>query len=112
MKKQNIYAQGDILLIKVESIPQKKKKYDRQNGKIILAWGEKTGHHHRIEDDTTQAWVDDNDAVWLEVKDLIEEARVIHEEHGEIRLPEGYYRVIREQRQFQSERGEQKKVED
>lgn len=111
-KEKNIYAQGDVLLIKMKSIPDNKKEYVRQNGKIILAWGEKTGHHHRIEDNTTQAWVDENDTVWLEVKDLIEEAKVLHEEHGEIQLPTGCYKVIREQREFESEKGASRKVLD
>lgn len=42
--------QGDVLLRRVESMPADVKPADGQERKIILAWGEVTGHHHRIED--------------------------------------------------------------
>jgi hypothetical protein len=42
--------QGDVLLRRVESMPADVKPAKDQERKIILAWGEVTGHHHRIED--------------------------------------------------------------
>lgn len=42
--------QGDIALVQVASMPQGCELVAGQEAKIILAWGEVTGHHHRIED--------------------------------------------------------------
>jgi hypothetical protein len=42
--------QGDVILIPVDSIPANAVELDaRQGGKVILAYGEVTGHHHRFE---------------------------------------------------------------
>ena len=41
-----MYRQGDLLFIKINEIPKKRKrryKYD------VLAWGETTGHTHKLE---------------------------------------------------------------
>lgn len=86
------YAQGDVLIIPVNSIPENVKPFERENGDVILAHGEVTGHAHRIKDKTVGAWVDKDDKVWLDVKDLI--AEVTHEEHGTIGLNPGKYMVV------------------
>lgn len=99
------YAQGDVLLIPVASVPANVKTFPRKDGKLILAYGEVTGHHHRIEEPTTEGWVDENDQVFIEVKDLINEVRLTHEEHGPITLPPGAYRVIRAQREYLTPKG-------
>lgn len=44
--KQKHYRQGDVLIERIASLPAQLKKAARENGKIILAHGEVTGHHH------------------------------------------------------------------
>lgn len=110
------YAQGDVLLIPVRSLPSNLKPLARVDGKLVLAYGEVTGHAHRIEEATTEGWVDEKDAVFIEVKSLIEEVKLMHgkldgsvtvgdKPHDPITLPVGLYRVIPAQREFQSEKG-------
>jgi hypothetical protein len=41
--------QGDILLVPVKDLPDGLKEVPRQNGRIVLAEGEVTGHFHAIE---------------------------------------------------------------
>jgi hypothetical protein len=41
-------AQGDLLIYRVDSIPKKAKKVEPENGRLIIARGEATGHHHSL----------------------------------------------------------------
>lgn len=45
--KQTIVRQGDVLLIKVTELPAEAKDITPE-GDVILAYGEQTGHCHRI----------------------------------------------------------------
>lgn len=47
--------QGDVALLQVASLPAGCTLVEGQEKKIILAWGEVTGHHHRIEDHVRSA---------------------------------------------------------
>src|SRR5258708_19796990 len=40
----SLYRQGDVLIIPVEWIPEKLDPVDRENGRVVLAHGEVTGH--------------------------------------------------------------------
>ena len=40
--------QGDVLIVPVEEIPATVEAVERENGCIILAHGEATGHAHKI----------------------------------------------------------------
>lgn len=48
MKKKQQYRQGDVFLVPVK-LPMGAAKSPAKDGKIVLALGEATGHHHRIE---------------------------------------------------------------
>jgi hypothetical protein len=50
MKQKKMYRQGDVLLERVAKLPEQIKRVRRENGLIILARGEATGHHHSISD--------------------------------------------------------------
>ena len=45
---QRQYRQGDVLLIPTDAIPEKAKRVTRDAGRIVLAYGEVTGHAHAI----------------------------------------------------------------
>lgn len=95
-----MYRQGDVLIvpIKESAVPAGHEGLPRESrdgrGRMVLALGEVTGHAHAVvgpgellrEGGPT-------DPLLLHVPDG---ARVVHEEHGPIALPKGWYRVIRQ----------------
>lgn len=87
-----MYRQGDVFLIPVPSIPAEAATNPRQDGRIVLAYGEASGHAHAIYDEGADLMVA-NDAVYLEVNQPV---ALRHEEHAEISIPIGLY-VVRRQ---------------
>lgn len=85
-----IFRQGDVLIQTIAAIPPDAKRLNPA-GRIILAAGEVTGHHHAIalmdgiqieayeKDGTTYLHIEGGDAI------------LGHEEHGTIALPPGNY---------------------
>lgn len=106
MKKNTfqIYRQGDVLLRQIAKIPTDvtvaEKKDQGGRSRIVLAYGEVTGHAHAITDlDKVDVFVKGDGTMYLAVKDS---AELKHEEHGTIVLPAGNYeRVI--QREYSPE---------
>lgn len=88
-----LYRHGDVLL---QAIPAPTDRLHRQNH-VTLAYGEVTGHTHRLSDPhaavlyaptpTPQNGRDQ----FLHITAL--RATLVHEEHGPIELPQGWYRV-------------------
>lgn len=83
--------QGDVL---VQRIPNHGritgKPVPRENGAVVLAHGEVTGHSHSIaEEDVT---LFDDGILVVEADGAV----LRHQEHSEIALPKGRYRVIRQ----------------
>lgn len=79
----------------------KKQVMLREDGRVILAHGEVTGHAHAITDpDVTQFSTGESGVTELEIKQAM--ALLKHEEHGTIEIPSGNYRVIR-QREYSPE---------
>ena len=99
-----LYRQGDVLIIPVAAIPSQTAPVDRENGLVILAHGEVTGHHHAIADQdaelvtTGQA---DELRMWLSIT-APEPVALTHQEHDTITLPPGNYEV-RRQREYAPE---------
>jgi hypothetical protein len=86
-----LYRQGDVLLKQVRSIP-KTAKLNPPKDRIVLAYGEVTGHAHAIEDlESVDVFVKPDGTMYLEVKD---QTAVRHEEHGTIVLPPGKYERV------------------
>lgn len=103
--------QGDVLLqlMQVPAMPAGCELVDGQDAKIILAWGEVTGHHHRIEDHVGKAqaaeiadaavaraqakarlWVAPGGDRYLEV---LKTVHLLHEEHTKHTVSPGIYRL-------------------
>lgn len=87
MKKQ--YRQGDVWLELIDSLPAGLKKYD---GDIILAYGEVTGHAHRIKTGADM-WLAENGQKYLQIT---EATQLLHEEHSAIQLTEGLYKITQQ----------------
>lgn len=94
-----MYRQGDVAIIPIAQVPTGLKRIRRNHGRIVLAYGEVTGHAHAIAS---------RQAELLEGADLRDRfLRVLseggvalrHEEHATITIPKGDY-VVRRQREY------------
>jgi len=97
-KTKTVFRQGDVLIERIQSLPENLTAQKPINGRVILAYGEATGHHHSIDADAADWWktADDGDQ-FVTVKAPTE---VVHQEHNPIPLKPGTYRV-RRQREYQ-----------
>jgi hypothetical protein len=88
--------QGDILLVPVEKLPDDLNEVPRENGKIILAEGEATGHLHAIE--APEATFLATDLAEIEGRFLAVEAAVelAHPEHSTVVVEPGVWEVRRQ----------------
>jgi hypothetical protein len=91
-----LYRHGDVLISKVVAVPAGAQLVKSTQGDVTLAYGEVTGHSHRIrQTNDAQLWVQDNgqsgSETFLEITN--NSATLIHEEHKAIELPRGVYRV-------------------
>lgn len=106
--------QGDVLMIAVGKIPQLGAEVPRDKGRVILAYGEVTGHAHAIEtpratlhqlpDGWTAPGLQPYPEAWQRALHGPVPAVVRHEEHGphELHLPSTDV-VIRRQREYSPE---------
>ncbi len=108
-KTQFVARQGDVLLFRVTGLP-KDAVAVKTNGDVILAYGEVTGHAHRIKRDQTKE-------VSARIFDLgaerylriAEKVALTHEEHTAVFLEAGVYRQAF---QFEEKRAEIQRVAD
>ena len=91
-----MWRQGDVLIVPANKLPAKLEPIERENGRVVLAHGELTGHAHAIADKRATLFRDPKlNAVFLNVSG---DASVTldHDEHDTISLPPGNYQVIRQ----------------
>lgn len=89
--KKWIARQGDVMIERVSEIPADAKPKQKDNGRVILAYGEITGHAHRIAASEIAELRDtDRGETFLH---LSADSAVVHEEHARIVLPAGDYRI-------------------
>jgi hypothetical protein len=98
-----MYRQGDVLLVPVESIPVRLEQVARDGGRVVLAYGEATGHAHAIVGDQATLFrqPEGEAEVFMRVLGGAPVA-LVHDEHDTIMIPPGWYRVVR-QREYSSE---------
>lgn len=93
---QNSYCvrQGDVLLVRVDSIPADVVAV-KLDGDVILAWGEVTGHAHRLAPQNVRPFA--QGGVWSPTAEryiqTLPGAQLTHEEHATIEIDPGTYRV-------------------
>jgi hypothetical protein len=81
-----LWRHGDVLIQEVAELPEGGVRRDD----LVLAYGEVTGHSHRVETpDRAELWWVRGD-LFLRV---LEPTRIVHEEHKPIPLRPGIYRV-------------------
>ena len=78
------YQQGDVI---IESVKQIKGKLLNH---VTLAKGEATGHHHTITEGDSELY-EENGILYLRV--LTVESILTHQEHGQICIPKGDYKI-------------------
>ncbi len=104
-----IYRHGDVIIRHINTdIPEQAESWrDPKDGRMILAYGEVTGHAHAVVGDAdlleipaevTERTISGVEK-WLEVH--AGGAKVVHEEHATIELPPGRYAIFR-QREYTS----------
>ena len=116
-----MFRQGDVLLMEVKSIPKKAKDVTPKD-RIVLAYGEVTGHAHAFYPEVVERhkglvekvlgkeaanepvlkaklW-DSGAERFLQV---MEKTALRHEEHSAIEIPQGNYKVVR-QREYDPQR--------
>lgn len=99
--KQNqfkTYRQGDVLIKQIKNLPKGlKKSKDNFKERVVLAYGEVTGHAH--------AFYNSKDVELLESNDIKETRRFLniktiselkHEEHNTLTFNPGIYEVIQQ----------------
>ena len=86
--KNAIYRQGDVLIRRITSLPTQKAQL-RLTG--LLAYGEVTGHAHRVEDLTRAEVLEVGKGLYLRVAE--DGVRIVHEEHAPVSLPAGNYEI-------------------
>jgi hypothetical protein len=96
MMKQ--YRHGDLLITPATKKPKGKMKKTKQSKERVLAYGEVTGHAHRLDKGAKVEIAETGDAYFSVEKS----ARLTHEEHGPIVFKAGLYRVVR-QREYTPE---------
>lgn len=97
-----MYRQGDVLLVRrAERPPGRIENYrlvDRDAGRIVLAYGEETGHAHAIADRNAELIEErEGERRFLSVPGSDTVLR--HEEHDAIHLLPGIYEVV-QQREY------------
>lgn len=85
------YRQGDVLLVKVAKLPEGCEK-ERYKERIVLAYGEVTGHAHAISPAAASYFIYEN-TNYLQVD---QPTNLVHEEHDAIAVEPGIYKVVRQ----------------
>ena len=95
-----MYRQGDVLIRSIDKKPEEGlEEVEADNGRVILAYGEVTGHAHALPQAEAALFAAqyDEDKHFLTINEG--GSKLTHEEHATIELPAGDYEVIR-QREF------------
>lgn len=114
--KMKLYRQGDVCIIATSDRDVASlKPVPRDSGRIVLAYGEVTGHAHAIPSPHASLYLDDSTVAAPDVMGMISRlggglipdrvlkadapVRLLHEEHAPIDLPAGSY-IVRIQREY------------
>lgn len=90
----NMWQQGDVIGIAISAIPDGAKRVAPSSRGLVLAEGEATGHFHGIaEAPAVDLFQGADGTLYLSIREG--EARLRHQEHKEIQIPAGQYRIGR-----------------
>lgn len=89
---KNYYRHGDISFHPIDELPENLKEI-KHDGEYILAYGEATGHHHKIVGDRLEIFQDSEGRHYLKVN---VPSDLTHQEHHTITFQPGIYRQEQE----------------
>jgi hypothetical protein len=92
MNETRIYRQGDVLLIEATLPDGEAHEIARaDDGRLVLAYGEATGHHHAIAepDALLLQGADGTRYLWVDAP-----VQLRHEEHRPIPLQPGVFKIV------------------
>ena len=102
---KQIYRQGDVLLTLVAKLPEGAKDITPHE-RIVLAFGEATGHAHAVAEPRTKDQPKGRARLWdagaERYLQVLEKTALRHEEHAPVPLAPGIYRVTT-QREYSPE---------
>lgn len=84
--------QGDVYVIPVEDIPEDAIALERDAGRVVLAYGEVTGHAHAIAAEGATLLRTTEGERFLRIVGA--PAPLIHEEHATLEVAPGTYRIV------------------
>lgn len=91
-KANEQYRQGDVYLVRVNEISATLTLTEIPEGEpVILAFGEVTGHSHKISHPENVKAYRKDEAVEVSALEVMEAVMLLHEEHNPIQLPPGKY---------------------
>jgi hypothetical protein len=97
MELQKSKRQGDVLVMRVDSIPANLEAAEPESGElVILAHGEVTGHHHSLPASNGRVTMYGHDEEGPRFIDVKRPTPLSHQEHDAIEFPTGLYEVIRQ----------------
>lgn len=97
MAKEITYRQGDVLLRKIGKLPAGLTEVPRDGRRVVLAYGERTGHAHALSNERVTMFRDTGTGTGQHTYLSISgdaDAILRHEEHGAMRVPAGNYEVV------------------
>jgi hypothetical protein len=86
--------QGDVFVTPIDAIPAEAETVARDAGRVVLAYGEVTGHAHAIHEPNAELLSISENERFLRIvgSDVV----LRHEEHSAIAIAPGTYRVVRQ----------------
>lgn len=99
------HAQGDLLFIRLPAAPKhlgKTESVAPESGRIILAYGEVTGHHHSVPASAVISAIRTEGVTYLTLDQL---TSVEHQEHAPIALDPGVWKVVRQREATDTDEG-------
>ena len=94
-----MFRQGDVLIVAVDKLPENLSPVPRENGAVVLAHGEATGHTHAVRAKNATLYSANAERFLRVTKRSV---ALLHEEHSPITIAPGVYKVIR-QREYSPE---------
>ena len=85
-KNPNHLQQGDVILLLADKLPDGCKPRPRENGNVVLAHGEATGHWHGTDSANVLTFDAPDGTVWVQNTGTLTET-LKHAEHGPVTLP-------------------------
>lgn len=102
--KNTFFRQGDVGITRLAALPANVVPVEN-TGRIVLAYGEVTGHAHALAVNEAQefTFAEAGGVVRRFLQVFDKGATVRHEEHADIPLPVGFYEVLQQKEYHPSE---------